>query len=137
MMELFQDSKEFSEPHIGDVSLGVWGVREVIPVLLLPLPCPSCRTVYLRVPFPGFFSPLGEFTRQQTSLILPKNSWNSLLVAEGEELLHPRVLPGLRLVLDSVGVVETSSPCPPFLYQGLHKWNWDGCWWEPRELRGE
>lgn len=56
-------------------------------------------------------------------------------MAEGEEQLHPCVLPGLRLVLDSVGVVETPNPCPPFLCQGLHKWNWGGCWGELRELR--
>lgn len=37
MMEFFQDPKEFSEPCVGDVSLGVWGVREVTLVLLLPL----------------------------------------------------------------------------------------------------
>lgn len=113
MMEFLQDSKEFSEPHVADMSLGVWGVREMTPVLLLPLPCPSCRTVCLQVPFPCYFSPLAAFIGQQICLILPK-ILEFPLEAEGEEQLHPRVPPGLRMVLDSVGVVETPSPCPPF-----------------------
>lgn len=72
MMVFFQDSKEFSEPRVGDVSLGVWGVREVTPVPASPVS--FLQDALSQNPFSRLFFSLRSIyqAKKKTSLILPK-----------------------------------------------------------------
>lgn len=84
IMEFFQESEEFSEPHVGDVSLGVWGgdtgSTPASPMSFL-------QDSLSQNSFSMLFFSLRSIYQATNPFDFCQRSWNSLLVAGGEEQL--------------------------------------------------